>query len=227
MWSLPDINQLNARAAAEGSKIKRAIRRGPSKRQQCEYAGCNRQAAESVAWFDIFSDDAKGLIHVCDEHPAESFDGFFKCDACDRVVAENYTWERYQVSLGGRVLCLKCAAEAYFADKENWINPALVKCVAEPGLVHGPLFDPNTGVLNIAACKHVLANSQPLPAGVVFHDNFEFDSTDGHQISGRDPLEVIRELSEPFCPVLDTGWQFAVSIGLYLRTPAYKQQEAA
>ena len=227
MWSLPDINQLNARAAAEASKIKRAIRRGPGKRQECEYYSCKQRAVESVPWFDIFSEDPKGLIHVCDEHPAESVGEFFTCENCQRLIVDHYTWERYQVRLADRVLCLKCAAEEYFSDEENWIDPAFVKNVARPGAVRGPLFDSESGVLNLSACRHVLGNSQKPPVGVVFHENFEFDSMEGRQISGSDPLEIIRALSEPFCPVLDTGWQFAVSIGLYLRRPTEEQKEAA
>ncbi len=77
--------------------------------------------------------------------------------------------------------------------------------------------DPKTGVLNVARCRHVLGVEQPLPADIKFVDNFEFDSMDGHQISGGDMLETIRELSIPFCPVLDAAYQFAVSIGLYVR----------
>jgi hypothetical protein len=83
-------------------------------------------------------------------------------------------------------------------------------------------------VLNIARRRHVLGVNQPLPAGIKFHDNAEFDSCDGHQISGDDLLDVIKELgSEPFCPVLDAAYQFSVSIGIYLRIGAETQREAA
>ena len=227
MWSLPDINSLNARAAASASKIKRAARRGPGKRQQCEYYGCNRCAVESVPWFDVFSDDPKGLIHVCSEHPADSVGEMFTCENCQRLMVENYTWERYAIDIDGLTLCLKCAAEQYFEDDTNWIAPGQVQVVTLDPAGEMSLFNPRTGVLNFARCRHVLGNSQPLPGGIIFRENFEFDSTDGRQISGRDPLEAIRKLAETFCPVLDTGWQFAVSIGLYLRNPAAEQREAA
>jgi hypothetical protein len=50
---------------------------------------------------------------------------------------------------------------------------------------------------------------------------------DEHQYFGN-ALDVIRELHEPFCPVLDAGYQFAVSIGIYLRRSAEsKLKEAA
>ena len=60
---------------------------------------------------------------------------------------------------------------------------------------------------------------QPLPDGIKFLDNAEFDTFDGHQISGRRLHDIIRELDRPFCPVLDAAYQFAVSIGLYARQP--------
>jgi hypothetical protein len=66
----------------------------------------------------------------------------------------------------------------------------------------------------------VLGVKQPLPAGVVFHDNAEFDSSSGHQISGENLLEVIKRLDQPFCLVLDGAYQFAVSIGIYVRASA-------
>jgi hypothetical protein len=41
-------------------------------------------------------------------------------------------------------------------------------------------------------------------------------------------LDVIRELDQPFVPVLDAAYQFAVSIGIYVRTGgAALQKEAA
>lgn len=58
------------------------------------------------------------------------------------------------------------------------------------------LFDAATGVLNVARCRHVLGVRQPLPKGIKFLDNAEFDSFDGHQISGRRLLDIIAELDE-------------------------------
>jgi hypothetical protein len=227
MWALPNIQRMNADAAAKASKLRRAVRRGPGKRQDCEYYGCDRRAVESVPWFDIFSDDPKGLIHVCDGHLAEDVEGFFLCDECQRVICDHITWERYQVELDGRVLCLNCAAEEYFQDPANWIDPRQVR---EVGLSRNgaPLFDRETGFLNLAGCRHVLGVKQPLPAGIEFADNAEFDSMDGHQISGDRLLDIIAALDgQEFCPVLDAGYQFAVSIGFYVRKPATQIQLAA
>jgi hypothetical protein len=94
-----------------------------------------------------------------------------------------YTWERYQIEYDGASLCLKCAAERYFADQDHWLDPREVKeVVLKPG---APLFDRATGTLNLPACRHVLGVSQPLPAGIKLLENAEFDSGSGHQISGR------------------------------------------
>jgi hypothetical protein len=224
MWSLPDIKSLNARAAANVAALKREAKR--KRKPNCEVYGCDCRAVESVEWFDIFSDDPKGLIHVCGEHPADAVEGFFTCEDCQRIVVDHYTWERYQTEVDGASVCLKCAAERHFADDDNWIDPRRVKSVVLESNNH-TLFDYHNGVLNAARCRHVLGVSQPPPAGVRFLDNAEFDSLDGHQISGRRLLEIIQELDEPFCPVLDAAYQFAVSIGIYVRRAADEQKEAA
>jgi len=229
MWSLPDIKRVNAKAAANATKLKReAARKRKPNCERCECSGRKHPANVSFLIYDIFSDDPKDVLHLCHDCVGQSGDpweGYFTCEACGRVTVENYTWERYQTELDGASLCLKCAAERFFADETNWIEPKLVQEVVlapyNPRLngENLTLFDPATGVLNVARCRHVLGVSQPLPKCVKFHDNAEFDSMDGHQISGRRLLDVIAELNQPFVPVLDAAYQFAVSIGLYVRQP--------
>jgi hypothetical protein len=215
MWSLPEIKSLNARATANLPALRREQKR--KFKPNCEVYGCTQPAIESVEWFDIFSDTPKGLVHVCGCHSPEDVEGNFRCDGCQRILADHYTWERYQTTYDGETLCLKCAAERYFADDDHWIDPRAVKAVVLDASCGAWFFDAATGVLNVARCRHVLGVSQPLPQGIKFVENFEFDSLDGHQISGGDVLETIRLLTEPFCPVLDAAYQFAVSIGLYTR----------
>jgi hypothetical protein len=124
--------------------------------------------------------------------------------------------ELYYTHLDDQTVCLSCAAEIYFADEQNWIAPATVNQVVL--IPKGPpLFDSQSGVLNVARCPHVLAVKQPVPAEILFVDNAEFDNCNGHQISGDNLLEVIKRLDQPFCPVLDAAYQFAVSIGIYVR----------
>jgi hypothetical protein len=226
MWSLPDIKVLNSLAAADRRQIEREAKLRTSRKHPCEH--CGEPSTRHLKWFDIFSDDPKGVSHFCDacyDYGADH-EGFFECDHCQRRVADHYTWERYAVSLnGGDPICLKCAAEQYFADKENWIDPAQVTRLVSPSEGDpAPLF--TDGILNIGRCKHVLGVGQTPPLGIKFHDNAEFDSLDGHQISGRALFNVISELQEPFCPVLDAAYQFAVSIGIYVRRwPANKPFE--
>jgi hypothetical protein len=216
MWSLPDLERLNARAKENVPTLKREARR--KEKPECEVYGCENRAVESVEYFDIFSNDPKGLLHVCEYHCAEDQGELFTCARCERLMVDHYTWERYGVELNGEFCCLVCAAKDYFSAPGNWINPRAVNSVV---LEHGdrglPPFDSETGVLNLASCPHVLGVKQPLPAGIKFFDNAEFDSLDGHQISGEKLLDVIHRLDQPFVPVLDAAYQFAVSIGIYVR----------
>jgi hypothetical protein len=223
MWSLPDINRLNAEAASNTNRIRREAAR--ERKPQCEIHGCTERASESTLWFDVFSEDPKGVIHTCSDHSWEDDPDLFRCENCERVMVDHYTYERYSVELHGDVLCLQCAAKRYFGLEQNWIEPHAVRQVRLERR-DGPLFDRETGVLNIARCRHVLAVRQPLPSGIAFFDNAEFDCCIGHQISGDNLLSIIQRLDQPFCPVLDATYQFAVSIGIYIRSSA-AQQEAA
>jgi hypothetical protein len=216
MWSLPDIQRLNECAAQNARKLKGEAAR--KRKPQCQHYNCTERAEVSHLVYDIFSDDAKDVLHLCEQHDGYSGDpaeGYFTCEECGRVNVENYTWERYQTELDGRSVCLKCAAEIYFADESHWFDPQdVIDVVLDPGNEH--LFA--DGTLNVAKCRHVLAVKQPLPSGVAFLDNAEFDSMNGRQISGDDLVELIRRIpaGEKFCPVLDAAYQFAVSIGIYL-----------
>jgi hypothetical protein len=139
-------------------------------------------------------------------------------------MAENYSWEIYRITLQDRTLCLKCAAEEYFSNPANWIDPREVDDVVLEPASDAALFA--DGILNVAKCPHVIGVKQPLPVGVTFFDNAEFDSISGHQISGEKLFDVIRKLDQPFCPVLDAAYQFAVSVGIYVRSPSAKLKEA-
>lgn len=214
MWALPDIVQMNSIAVDNQKRFAREARLKTSRKYPCE--GCGEPSIHHLKYYDIFSEDVKGVTHLCEDHYGADCNGFFYCDSCKRRMAENYSWEIYGVQLGDRTLCLKCAAEEHFSNAANWIDPRAVKNVIQKPR-RAALFNPATGALNIARCLHVLAVEQPVPDAVKFVDNFEFDSMDGHQISGGDMLETIKGLSVPFCPVHDAAYQFAVSIGLYVR----------
>jgi hypothetical protein len=165
MWSLPDINSLNARAAAGAESLKRQAR--SKRKRKCEYWKCETRAVRSYLIYDIFSNDPKGVLHLCDDHDGYSgapAEGYFTCEDCQRVIVDHYTWERYRIEYDGASLCLKCAAERYFADQDHWLNPRQVKeVVLEPG---APRFDRATGTLNLAACRHVLGVKGCAPFGI-------------------------------------------------------------
>jgi hypothetical protein len=218
MWSLPDIKFLNDRAAANAASLKREAKR--KRKPKCEHWNCKSKATRSYLTFDIFSADPKGILHLCEAHDGNSgnpTEGYFTCAHCERVVVENHTWEYYRIELDGETVCLNCAAEKHFGAPENWLDPRAVKeVILAPEETE--FFDAASGVLNVAKCRHVLAVKQPVPVGVRFVDNAEFDSGTGQQISGDRLLDIIHRLDRPFIPVLDAAYQFAVSIGIYVRT---------
>lgn len=205
MFSLPDLNRLNAEAARNKHDLVAQV--GPPENHTCEV--CALPAIAGGLYYDIFSDDPKGAIFLCEDHKESINEGLFVCDACNRRMIENYTWERYEKD----GLCLRCAAKLHFENEDNWINPKDVREILyEQG---SPLFE--TGQLNVFAAQHVLGVKQPVPKGIKFVANAEFDSFDGHQISGFDFESKLRSLDRPFALVLDAGWQFAVSVGIYQR----------
>jgi hypothetical protein len=163
MWSLPDINRLNATAAGQAAKLKRQAR--ARRKPKCECWNCTDRATVSHLVYDIFSDDPKDVLHLCEQHDGyygNPHEGYFICDECQRVMVDHYTWERYAITVEDRTLCLCCAAVEHFAGPQNWIDP---RSVSEVVLTPGePRFDSETGVLNLAACPHVLAVKQPAAA---------------------------------------------------------------
>src|ERR1051326_863960 len=113
MWSLPDINRLNANAAVNAKRLQREAcsRRKPN----CEHWNCEENATVSHLTYDIFSDDPKGVLHLRERHDGYSGDpmeGYFTCQNCYQVMVENYTWELYHTWSDGQKICLKCTVYA-------------------------------------------------------------------------------------------------------------------
>lgn len=72
--------------------------------------GCSfeSRADSSFLVYDIFSDDPKGILNLCNNHVGYSSDpteGYFTCACCQRVMVENYTWEYYRVERDGETVC--------------------------------------------------------------------------------------------------------------------------
>ena len=120
---------------------------------------------------------------------------------------ENYTWELYYTEGEDGLVCLPCAAKRYIADDENWIE----------------LTDENIAAVDVKRvrqAKQIIGVEMPVPDGIKFFDNVEFDSMDGHQISGGDIQAVLHAAKAKghtkALLIMDAAYQFAVSIGVYV-----------
>lgn len=220
MWSLPDINRMNAEALKQKPKLEKALETGEldGEKLVCEWQDhdepteCDGELRRYF-WYDIFSDDPKGILTLCEHHDGyygRPTEGYFECDGCSKVFVENYTWERYEaVTPDGDSLCLPCYAYEILHDDDRWIE----------------LTDERIAALNFTDIKkapHCIGVKMPIPKGIEFVTNAEFDSMDGRCISGGgigELQESLRQLKEDGVKrailILDAGYQFAVSIGLY------------
>jgi hypothetical protein len=219
MWSLPNISKLNANAVENYKKVKRSK---PLRGKKCEFCEAS-PAAYREEVYDIFGDKdvPKSYILICNDcsdhgklHEDESI---FWCNGCNRYHVTNYTWENYYTFVNEEKVCLRCAFEAHLKEPGSWTTDA-----------------PTEITLNdLKKIPHVIAvESTYWEDSLIFIGNAEFDSTDGHQISGDSLTEIVgRALAQaaardiitstledaPRCIILlDAGYQFAVSFGVYI-----------
>ena len=186
MWSLPDIQRLNANAVMERPTIERELRKG------------------RIPFYDPYSDDPKGTVNCSNGTPG----GFFMCRACGRLMIDHYTWERF----GAEGICLPCHLRRVIADDNRWMD------LTKPDAIEELTLD------DLHLAPHALAcDMDAAPYGPEFVANAEFDSADGHAISGaglsglKDALRRARVGgAKRALLILDTVWQFAVSIGVYV-----------
>lgn len=227
MWSLPDINRMNSEAAASAKRLERAVRTGKldGKTLTCEHESdeCSGKLYHHL-WYDIFSDDPKGVLTLCEHHDGYyglPDEGFFECDDCNRVMVENYTWEYYRVLVDDAILCLPCAAARYIAEDDNWI-------ALTPENIDGLNFD------QVRKAKHVIGVEMPVPKTITFIDNVEVDGSTGGRLTGfssseSSPTGAVEELrgilrdqmaagATRALLILDAAYQFSVSIGVYVDT---------
>jgi hypothetical protein len=219
MWSLPDIKRMNAEASSQKSKLQKAVRTGKldGKPLQCEWADhdspsqCEGELRHYL-WHDIFGPDPKGILTLCEHHDGyygSPSEGYFTCGDCGEVFAENYTWELYYHVGDGDIYCLPCYAAQVIADEERWI----------------PLTDEaikRISFNDVRKAPHCIGVEMPVPKEIKFVNNVEFDSMDGHCISGggvEELKDTLRDLQTQGVPrallILDAAYQFAVSIGVY------------
>ena len=217
MWSLPDIQRMNSEAASEKKKIERALRTGKldGKKLECEWKGHDAECEGELRhypWFDIFSDDPKGILTLCEKHDGyygSPSEGYFECDSCNRVMIENYTWELYYVIHEDRQLCLPCYAQEILNDEDSWISLADER-------IESLAFN------DLRKAPHCIGVEMPVPKEIRFVNNVEFDSADGHCISSgglEEVKETLRQLQGEgetrAILILDAAYQFAVSVGVY------------
>ena len=237
MWSQPNIVALNAQAKASVRTLRKA-QKFPRK-HNCEgyhYRSSDpklqedHRADHAIEWYDIFSDDPKGLIYLCEDAYEDGGwrEQYFDCTNCNRLFTTNYTWEMYSTEVDGDIVCIPCALKLYMADDDNWIDPKQIgRVVMRPG---APLVDEDETdergrpSLNLAATKHVIAVDMPIPDDLVNLGYAEYDSMSGGGIGGdnlHDVMEkAIEEGYDKVLVVLDAAYQFAVSIGVYVRKKA-------
>ena len=214
MWALPSITAMNSEKAASQAKFKRAIKSGrmDGKNVPCDSADEHCQGKVSAEpYYDIFSNDISGLIAQCEYHRDREGtpEGYFYCDGCNRTMLENITWELYYVIREGSQLCLPCYAEEILNDDSPWI-------LLTDEAIDGVTF------AQVRKAPHCIAVKMPIPEGIEFVNNVEFDSMDGHRTSGGglDELkQTLRDLKAEGATrailILDAAYQFAVSIGVY------------
>jgi hypothetical protein len=224
MWALPNIKRLNDEAA--GVDFKARHRKQLCGRAKVECYICDKPATKGSRqeWFDIFSDEPKGVIGLCKAHEEDyggTPEGYFFCEDCQRLFIQNYTWEMYCTqNEQGDIVCLNCKAKEYVEDGENWI----------------PLDDAVIDDLTfkqVSKTPHLIAVSGPTPDGIEFYKNVELDSFSGGRITGYSSSESgpeggVSELQDILrgaredghteaILILDAAYQFCVSIGVYVR----------
>lgn len=246
MWSLPDIKRLNAEAA-EKARIKGETLSEPGAEKQgdmltgeftelpepivepneedyeeCEW--CEDRAEHTLEWYDIFSDDPKGEMNLCEEHYEDRIysDSYFECDTCDRLMIMNYTWENYYVVGDGYIQCLRCAFEEFIKEPTIAITKDNVDDIMED--IAERRFDALEEI-----CPHLIAVSS-----TYWEDSLEFQSN--HEFSGwekdgtlgtlgtswvrftNDIRLAVREYGTVY--LIHSAYQFSISIGIY--TPKQK-----
>jgi hypothetical protein len=224
MWSLPDVVKMNAEAADKNrqKKLERACvtHRLDRQRVQCDH--CNRPATLVRLWYDIFSDDPKGIIASCEDHEDRIEEGNFFCGDCERTFVENYTWELYYHTMeDGEQLCLNCWAKRYLKEEGHWLD-------LDAERIEKVDFN------EIRKAPHLIAVSGNIPEGLERVGGVTLDSSSGGEVTGfsysesspdsgvEKIREVLREAQEQgkkkAVLILDAAWQFCVEVGVYVKT---------
>lgn len=216
MWSLPDIKKLNEEAELKWKGRKSLKPEQILKGHTCEH--CDNPATMYFNTYDIFSDVPKSQIFLCNKHDGYYMsppEGYFICDECNRVFIENYTWESYSHTDEDGEVCLNCYFDREIKNKENWI-----KSVKEITMDR------------VRKAKHLIpVSGTHWKKYLKFIGNTELDSSSGKKITGssstssvddglnelRDLVKVALKNKKECIFILDGAYQFAVSIGVYIK----------
>lgn len=223
MWSLPDIGRLNSVAAERAPNFEHAVETGwlDGELISCHY--CDKPADYRCLWFDIFSDDPKGVVGLCEQHDryyGSLPEGYFECEACNRLFIENYTWELYFHQDGGGIYCLNCYAAAEVQNPDNWLS-------LDDATIDALTFQ------QVCKAKHLIAVRGPIPEGLALYKNVELDGSSGGRLTSsmscestpdggvQELRDILHELKSQGVTeamlILDAAYQFSVSIGVYTR----------
>jgi hypothetical protein len=235
MWSLPTLKQLNEQAESKGfeQKLQDACRTGilDGETLVCEWADHDEPSRcegelRHYLHYDIFSDKPKGILTLCERHDGyygSPSEGYFECVDCNRVHIENITWERYEVGTEDGSVCIPCYAERVLNDENQWLS-------ITDEVIDGLTF------YQVRKAKHLIAVQMKTPDGIhQVGDGVTFDSSDGHGINGglEDLRAELRQAREEGATkamlILDGGFQFCVSIGVYApdKDGRFDQKEVA
>lgn len=223
MWCLPNINSMNLHAHLEATKLEKAAATGKLDRKVIRCDRCEKKATNIQLYYDIFSDDPKGLIGQCADHEGYGTEGYFYCGDCDRLMVENYTWELYFAHTeDGDTVCLPCYAKRTINDPHQWIQ----------------LDEEAIGALDFEIvrtnARHLIGVEMPVPKGIKkYGEGVLLDGSSGGRIRGFSSSEstpdggvedlkseLRRAASEGYTEallILDGAYQFCVSIGVYVR----------
>jgi hypothetical protein len=216
MWSLPDIAVMNSRAAAKKPSLLKAVGTGidpeTGKQATCEREDQNCSGnVRGEPWFDIFSDDPKGVVFLCENHGGDyNRDEYFRCEDCERLMLDHITWERYVHDTEDGPICLNCYAKRVMDDPKSWV----------------PLTKARIDMVDFSLLRkapHIIAVSGPTH-GLVHYGSATFDSMSGNCISGGGLDEIKgalhnarKEGKRKALIVLCAAYQFCVELGVFTR----------
>jgi len=231
MWSLPDINRLNAAAVTNRQALEDAVLTGMLHGEQVAWNDADDNCRGSLRyelWFDVFSDHPKGIVGHCAYHRELSGvpTGYFRCDVCRHLFVERYTHELYSINTNKGLMCLPCAAAYYIGNSSNWIELTEAKIEALD-------FE------RVRLAAHCLAVGMQVPKTIQLFGCVELDFATGGEVRSttyadptpdagvqhlRDILTDAKDAGHSRALlIMDAGYQFSVSIGCYVDSPKRRQ----